>query len=483
MNKVDNFQLFGVTTPRDSSINKDQRFVNCYPEKTDDQDLAIVKRPGLTSSVTTGDATAGRGVYSWRNTTSADKLISVWSDSIYDNTSEIGTDALTNSTGRVWFEEAVDGDLLVLEPHATTHELHYWDGTTFSTLAVASHPVFDGTSPTEGLRPGLVQLNGYIFVLSTIGRIWNSELNDHTSWIADSYIKPNLAIDEPMGIAKHVNYLVYFGSKSIVFYSDVGNPTGSPLKMLGGTGLNIGCAASDSIVNVERTIFWIGKGHGGGHFVAALEGLQAVSVSTKWVEELLDAEGANISSAYAYTCRVGGHSFYVLTLPTTTQKTIAYDTTEGVWVEWTSYNGASETYFTGIASAVHNDVLYIQDEDNGIVYTYSPTVYQDAGNTIKVLGVTRVWDVDSTQNKFVNRLTVKGDKAASDATDLSISYSDDDYNTFSTARTVDMNDTIPYLTRLGRTKKRAFKYTFEENAPMRLRSFEIDYHEGKGYGY
>lgn len=482
MNKLDRFTLFGVSTPRDSNVNKDQRFVNCYPEKTDEQEIHVVKRPGLTTSVTTGDATAGRGVYSWRNTTSADKLISVFSNSIYDSASEIGTNALTNSSGRVWMDEAVDGDLLVLEPHATTHELHYWDGTTFSTLSVTDHPIF-GASPTEGLRPGLVVLNGYVFVLSTLGRIWNSEVNDHTSWIADSFIRPNLSQDEPMCIAKHVNYLVYFGSKSVVFFSDAGNPTGSPLKVLGGTGLNIGCAASDTVVNVERTIFWIGKGHGGGHFVAALEGLQAVSVSTKWVEELLDAEGSNISSAYAYTCRVGGHSFYVLTLPTTAQKTIAYDITEGVWCEWTSYNGSTETYFTGIASTHHNGAVYIQDEDNGLVYTISPSVYQDASNTIKVLGVTREWDAGNLYNKFINRLTVYGDKASSDATDLAISYSDDDYTNFSTPRTVDMNDIKPNLTRLGDTQRRSFKYTFEENAPMRLKHFEIDYIEGKGYGY
>jgi hypothetical protein len=332
-------------------------------------------------------------------------------------------------------------------------------------------------------RAGLVQLDGFTFVLAKDGKIHNSDLNDVTAWGANDFAQANLIEDDAMGIARHINYLVYFGSKSLLFYDNKGNTSGSPLGRLGGTGTLIGCAGGDTIVNVERTVFWVAKSHGGGHFIAALEGLQPIGVSTKPIEEALDKEGGDLTSAYAFTVRVQGHSFYVITLPTTVQKTFAYDITEGIWTEWTSYNGVSESYFTGIAATDFNDVVRVQDEDNGEVYELDGETYQDDGNDILVEGHTLKWDEGNSHQMTLERITVVGDQDETDATDLDIAWSDDDYATFTADRTVDLNDADPFITRCGRTTRRSFRYKFANNRPMRLLALELQYNLSDGYGY
>jgi hypothetical protein len=238
------------------------------------------------------------------------------------------------------------------------------------------------------------------------------------------------------------------------------------------------------VVNIERTVFWIGKAHGGGRFIAALEGLQPVSVSTKTIEEVLNNEDVSMDDSFAYTCRIGGHSFYVVYLDDSEggDRVFAYDITEGIWSEWTS--GASGAAFAVYAAAGANGVVYMQHYSNGSgqVYLFDPNTYQDDSATIYVEGHTHKWDMGNTYNKFINRLTVVGDMDTTDTTDLSISWSDDDYTTFVTDRIVDLNDEQAFLTRLGRTRRRSFRYKFEENAPMRLQHFELDVSTSGGYG-
>jgi hypothetical protein len=454
--------LFGAQTSRDENLDKDQRFVNCFPEKLDEENVYVVKRPGLDDTTSTSDTAEARGVFSWSG-----DLYSVHGNSLYKNGSEVGTNVFSTSSGRVDF--AVTADSTEVLAIRDSGDIYTTNGSAVTTLS-------DGDIPAS-MEKGLVLLNRYLFALDNDRNITNSNLGDSTAWTAGDSIQANLIQDTGRAIARHINYIVYFGSESTLFYSDVGNPAGSPLKLLGGTGLLIGCANGDTVVNVERTVIWVAQAHGGGRFIAALEGLQPISLSTKPIEEVLDKEGSNISNAYAFTVRIMGHSFYVLTLPTTAQKTLVYDITEGVWSEWTSDVSDTETYFTGVASTLHSGAIRIQDEDNGKIYTMNPSTFRDntgSAETIKVEGTTNNWDGGTRAEKFIWRLTVIGDQDGTDATNLSVSDTDDDYATFSTARTIDLNDKDPSLTRWGSTKRRAWKYTFQNNRPMRISSFELE---------
>lgn len=475
--------LYGHTMSRDSSADKDQRFINCFPEvmptgkldqdKTkdvDDEDLRkvfVTKRPGLEEADTTATA-AGRGIYSWNGS-----LYAVVGDTVYKDGSAITGTTLDDTTGRVNFDVTQSSTKLIIGDPDNT--LIYTVATDDTITKVTDS---GGDLPTSML-PGIVHLDGYTCVMDNDSSIYNSVLNklddnDDSAWIGD-FLTPEVVGDPGVGLIRHVNYLAAFGERSIEFFVDEGNATGSPFSRFEGTAQLVGAAkgTGNCLVNVDKKLVFVGQSWNGGRFVGVIEGFTPQKVSTKSIDEILDAEGSNISNAYAYSIRIMGHQFYVLTLPTTAAKTLVFDLEDYVWHEWTSYNGSTETYFTGVDACEHNGIIKVLDEDNGKIYNLKPSVYQDDSNTIKVAGFTGKIDGETTQNKYCSRLTVIGDQDGTDGTDLSISWTDDDYQNFNTARTVDLNDERPQLTRCGRFRRRAFKYTFENNRPMRLEAFEL----------
>jgi hypothetical protein len=86
-------------------------------------------------------------------------------------------------------------------------------------------------------------------------------------------------------------------------------------------------------------------------------------------------------------------------------------------------------------------------------------------------------DFDSMNTKACNRLTVYGDRPSVDTT-LTISWSDDDYQNFQTAQTVNLNQELPCIYQCGSFRRRAHKLTCTPTVPFRLRYLELDLNMG-----
>jgi hypothetical protein len=74
--------------------------------------------------------------------------------------------------------------------------------------------------------------------------------------------------------------------------------------------------------------------------------------------------------------------------------------------------------------------------------------------------------------KRMNSMELVGDTNRTSA-NVSVRYTDDDYQTWSDARTVDLSDR-PILHNLGSFRKRAFELTHESDTPLRLNTIEVD---------
>jgi hypothetical protein len=81
-------------------------------------------------------------------------------------------------------------------------------------------------------------------------------------------------------------------------------------------------------------------------------------------------------------------------------------------------------------------------------------------------------DFDSHNRKFVSNLKVIGDRYDTQNA-LGVSWSDDDYQTWSTNHVVDLTDDFPYLGRLGAFRRRAWRVTHTHNMPLRVESLEL----------
>jgi hypothetical protein len=450
--------------------------VNCFPEQTDKQRHHIIKRPGLAlHNDDNPSSDTARGMYVWQG-----NLYAVWGNKVHKNGTALGG-TLGLSTGRVFFDETggATPTLLVQEPHATTARVTSINPSdTFVDLNAG-----DAQLPDDQ-EPGVLVLDQYAMVLDRSANVWNSSVGDETAWASTDFINVETRADLGARLMRHVNYACVLGDLTTEFLYDAANATGSPLSRLEGTVSLVGCPAPETGVQIDDDILFVAQSVQGGRFVARMKGFTPEPVSTKTVDEALDNEQENISNAYAYPVRIMGHSFYVLTLPTTSQKTWVYDLTEGLWSEWT-YDDGTETYFIGYDSAIRNGDVVIQGRNNGLVYRLDPAVYQDYnGNDINVLFQTNPWDESeaevrqgSAQNKFGSRLTFIGDKQASTA-NLSVSWSDDNYVTFNTARTMDVSKETPALTRLGVFRRRAFRGLYIANLQFRAEEFELNYRKG-----
>jgi len=75
------------------------------------------------------------------------------------------------------------------------------------------------------------------------------------------------------------------------------------------------------------------------------------------------------------------------------------------------------------------------------------------------------------------RLSIVGDRPSS-SSNISVQWSDDDYETFNTARTINLKQDLASTGQLGWFRQRIFKFTYSDNYPMRIQDIEVDINKG-----
>lgn len=338
--------------------------------------------------------------------------------------------------------------------------------------------------PAGPFVSGAVFLDNYIFIGTTDNRIYNSNLGDPTTWEALSYLSFEQTADTLVGIVKHLNYLVAFGNNSTQFFYDAGTYPGSPLALAASYTSEIGCASGDSIVATSNTVLWIGKTRTYGKCVYAMDGVSATKVSTSNIDRHIEADDLSYVTAYCY--KVSGHTLYILTLHNT-QKTLVYDLDEKQWYTWTQYAMASntqpnpgtyyESYFRGTYYAEMDNIPYVLDDDNAKLYYFSTNIYQDDGQSIYCRSVTDIKDNGSTKRKFYGRCEIVGDKVQGGV--MQISHTGNDYASYSTPRSVDLNAPRSQVYLSGADRRRAWQFLCTSNVPLRLDAAEIDFRIGE----
>jgi len=468
---------------REPGDTKDALLTNVYQEtielspdgKGGGTEVYVTKRPGLKSHTDLSAATTdtGRGIYEWQG-----NIYSVVGDEVFKGTTDLGQ--INTSSGIVRFDIAADGSgLLVFHDGTTFYTINPSNTITERNNGGTSGAVDDEQMPTN-MVPGIVVLDQYAFIMDSDGFIYNSVVGDVTDWPGNN-INAEIRSDSGKAIARYLNYLVAFGEDTLEFFYDAANASGSPLNRFEGMANLVGCPAGNTVVNIDQDLVFVAKSPEGGRFVGSLSnGFNTVRISSNSLDEILDKEGSGISNAYAYHLRLAGKNLYVLTLPTTAGRTFVADLQEKKWYEWTSDVSDTEGFFQGMDATELNGDLILLDDSNGLTYNLDPETYQDqtgSNETIKVEIRTPKWDGGTLMNKFMSRLQALGDLNSSTGT-INIAYSDDDYQTWSTNRTQDLDNHQSWLTRLGMFKRRAFRIQHQQNLPMRLSGLEANIEQG-----
>lgn len=452
-----------------NSSDKDQRFINVIFDKiknalTGKETIYVCKRPGFSTHTTPQAGSIGTAVRVWASQGGGTKVISAFggtNSTIYDGTTDLG-----DITGRAVFldEATVSSTPTILIPSTDGTAWYYQDGGSPTKISDADFPGNAGRTITGHF----VAVDGYLFIMDTGGRIYNSDLNSVTSWTSTSFLTAQMYPDKGVGLARYKDQIVAFGKETIEFFHITDNVDGSPLARTQQAFIRIGCASEKGYTQMEDTIAWVSTTDRGGCSIYKLDGFQAKRISTATIDAQLALAGPN--NVRVSCVKMLGKTFifaYAGTL------TFAYQLEDDIWTQWSS--GAPLWSDISVATAGSWQVYTVSDlRDSGKVYTINPSayVYTDDGSSYTMTIQTSKLDFDTNDRKFYHRLEFIGDVQSSTTT-LNVSWSDDDYQTWSTVRTVDLSSNRSHLTQLGSARRRAFKFTNSSNVPIRLEAIEV----------
>jgi hypothetical protein len=383
--------------------------------------------------------------------------------------------------------------------------------------------------------PGLVQINGRLYIGTTIGEIYNCDLDDITTWSNTSFVTAERFSDELICIARHKDHLVAFGAESIEFMYDDGGSSGSPLVRRNDLYHSVGVRHPYCMSEYGDSITFVGTPTDGaipGVYVMSQFQLQKISTASV-DDDILKTiharvERANLS-CFATTVNTSVGTFYVLTLGRREEDAVGADeSTYEAHVTWVYHYELDKWYkwncdhanLYAITSGTSLDAIYTDAEASGTVFPIissaqviskhrnssdstedaHPLVLLSDGR-IRALATDQIienetnvtmqidvnaFDVNSYQRKRIHSvrlLSAPYYNTGAQECPFSISYTKEmpSDGTYSTARTIDYLDEHKVLYQQGICRQRKYRVTLDSgdvtsftDVPY-LKGFEIEF--------
>jgi hypothetical protein len=152
---------------------------------------------------------------------------------------------------------------------------------------------------------------------------------------------------------------------------------------------------------------------------------------------------------------------------------IVYDITTQVWYLWSQLSAGLEAELQIAANLgnVGTGPNFLPDVANGKVYALDASSYQDAGQAITFEVQTALHNWGNSRVKIIAATYVSSDTLNSS---YQLSWTDNDYSTFSVPQAIPTVNAKKQLVRCGSTIERAWKLTHKDNTPMRFFNLEIE---------
>lgn len=361
-----------------------------------------------------------------------------------------------------------------------------WDAGVLTPITDPAYPITTAA--------GVAVLNDQVYVMDPTGLIQNCDFNNPYLWPSINAIGADYEDDPGVCLVKYQNYVVAFGTFTYQYFYDAGVSPGSPLLPYQSANTKIGLFDALSVAPVGDTWCFLGRTPDNRIRAFMLQGLQAQPISDIYLEKILAnafPEGDTFVGFCTYACGFSGagHQFYLVGFSQegTSRPTVwwVYDVSSKKWAEWNGLNGLNPASGGFVGQCAANDQTFegsfVQLYTDGDVYRLD-VVYQDQSNNsaggggtvasnIVVTLRTANQEAGTRKKKFWGRTDVLSD--INPGTPL-IQYSDNDYATFSTGRTVDLSQDRPALFNNGSSRRRAFLYTQNDANPMRVVGLDVE---------
>lgn len=355
-----------------------------------------------------------------------------------------------------------------------------------TTFTIPVNVTIGGTGGTLGGPPAstgaIVYMNGYFYIITNNGKIYNCDFNDPLNWDPTRYLTAQMYPGKWSSLVRQNNFLVAFSNLATQTFIDNANTTGSPLVNYESGAQQNGCTDPQSVAVNGSQVTWVGYTKTGQRTVFVMSGLSSPQdIGSMQVRNWL-ADAETVRGAYI---RSGGKQLYLLGplvgSSTPLGLTWVYDYETGLWNRWkfvpTTTNGAA---FEGVAVGTpigNAPTIYIVF--SGRVYRLLDTATQDDSNSFEVIAQTQQIDFGTLSRKFLSRLRFVANQTTTSSL-ISVSYSDDDTQTFSTPRTVDVSTANPFLPLGGNFRRRVFKFSYTGALRQQWFGIELYFRFGNG---
>lgn len=502
---------------RNISRSTDAMLINCYAEKQPQTGgYKIRKRFGTSTAVIIPPAATGWGQYYWTGET-----FSAAGTKIYRDVTQIytGTNAapmyftelayLTNNSRYLLMQDGFNGYYVEFLGYGFVPQQ---EPSFFAVQVIASAGFPTGLGLLAG---GIVTLNSRAYVMEFSGKIHGSDVDTPGTWNALNLIVANEEPDMGVMLSKHYNYIVALKARTVQFFYDAGNPTGSVLSPVQGATQRFGCMSAESVQDIDSTLLWVSSNDTESSVkVVRMDKMQITVISTPMIERIISVAALDFSANVVPPFRLpndtirsaqikhAGHRFYVIsflpsvsgttyTLPApyaaySAQFSLVYDLDEDLWYFWGSGLNTGKldavSSFPYLSSPVGPKRW--QDFNTGKIYPFDtddvfPT---DQGVTPRVDIITPNFDADTGNTKTLSRLSFLTDKVAGST--LQVRYNDDDYDIskWSNWRAVNLALPDPFLTKEGSFLRRAYQFRHESPTALNLRAVDMHLSEGSKRG-
>lgn len=322
---------------------------------------------------------------------------------------------------------------------------------------------------STNVRGKMEHIDGWTFALVSDKTIKNSDLNSIANWSASSYIAKQITQDTSDGLMKYGKFILALGRETCEFFRNVGNSTGSPLQSVPEMYYPVGLMdPSDTgkthyYTRLDDRLYFYGRhGSPSGGGIYSFDGTRFEKISTIAIDKII--QESNVYAVYPVT--IAGQraiAFSIQLVTAATQISLIFFPEWNDWAEWNSTVFStinSGRMFLGVGSNQHR--LYAFGAVADDIWQDNSTNYEF--RTQFALPVT------GNNIKRMHMCGVIGDIPRS-ATNLAVSFTDDDYQTFNTARNIDLTSKMPHLYRCGAFRKRAVRLSYTGANEIRLEKF------------
>lgn len=465
------------------SVQRDLNIVNMYYDRVSQEnktkDTLLKKRPGLASTTWSlskvSSASQIRG-YFYDVTQNAfywavdSKVYSLTPDS--SSTPRTVT-TLSTSSGQVGFCSYLksDGTQYVIFSDGTDLWVDNW-------ASVSCNKVTDADMPTPH-EPFPLYIDGYVFIIKkNTSDIYNSDVDDPTSWTAGSFISAEISSDYGKRLFKVKNYIVCLGANSIEYFWDAANNAPSsplsrndtPIRNVGY--LSYGCQVGDNV-------YFVGQDEKQNIAVYMINSFKCERISNSVVDRTLQVYSSTQNAKSNITLNkdghlisIDGHSFYMIVTNSTTW---AYDINEKIWYEWKSSTGGSLFIEAAWSQADGGQYLAIAFQDN--ISLLSQSTYQDFGSNFTCRYTTENFTADTFNWKIIHRVALDCSKHMQVGTsNITLTYSPDDWATDGVmgTRYINVFSNSPMCYRLGKFRNISFRLEYADNYPLFMSGIQLD---------